>query len=48
MDCGVLSYWKSENRFSHLKAAARRRKILHNHVLIKIRTFAINGCLLLQ
>ena len=24
MDCDVLSYWKSENRFSHLKAAARK------------------------
>ena len=23
MDCDVLSFWKSENRFSHLKAAAR-------------------------
>ena len=23
MDCDALSYWKSENRFPHLKAAAR-------------------------
>ena len=23
MDCDVLSYWKSENRFLHLSAAAR-------------------------
>ena len=23
MDCDVLSYWKSENRFPHLKGAAR-------------------------
>ena len=23
MDCDVLSYWKTENRFPHLKAAAR-------------------------
>ena len=23
MDCDVLTYWKSENRFPHLNAAAR-------------------------